>query len=231
MQVKPKKIFKSKKNEEEIIVPLIDDGLYTYFTNSDSNNAVTLKMWGAKELLVSGSRAISASVKGNLSNAENVIVKSVPTAWAVTATNCDMRFGGSTEVRFNNNEMKPKNKSTYISFSIPLPGGQSYNVNWTVNSVEVSTEPNDKVTEWNMWNINGIKELLNTSTKSGAGFQNMMYCVPSSVPTGGSKNFTLAGRAWIGYRYAYIDATGQMNSATKYFETSGSTTMKLVNPA
>ena len=142
-----------------------------------------------------------------------------------------MRFGGSTEVRFSNSEMKPKSESQDISFSIPLPAGQSYTVSWTPSSIDTIMGNNDKTVEWQVWDVSGIDELLNTSSTSGAGFQDMFYCVPSSVPPGGSKNFTLAGRAYIGYHYLYIDSAGQMNNKTKYFEAAGSTTLRLVNPA
>lgn len=220
-----------QSTEGEPIMPAIDDGLYTYFVQTDNNAAVTVKMWGARELLVSGSRVASASVKGNLNNAKRVILQEEPSAWAVAATNCNMRFGGSTEVRFSNSEMKTKSESQDISFSIPLPAGQSYTVSWTPSSIDTIMGNNDKTVEWQVWDVSGIDELLNTSSTSGAGFQDMFYCVPSSVPPGGSKNFTLAGRAYIGYHYLYIDSAGQMNNKTKYFEAAGSTTLRLVNPA
>ena len=217
-------------NLDDTIMPRIDDGLYTYFTVSNTTSTVILKMWGAKELLVSGNRVIGASVRGNVSNAKTEILKIEPTAESVVATNCNLTYSGSSEVRFSNNEMKPKTKSSNINFSIPLPAGQSYTVNWTVSSINASTGTDDKTTVWKVYDVAGIDELLKVSGTSGAGFQNNLYCAPSSIPSGGSRQITLTGTAKVGYHYIYIDETGKTNNTTKYFSISNNTKLTVVNP-
>ena len=217
------------KADNEKFTKGIDD-LVTYFDNKHMSGAVSFKMWGASGLLVSGSREIGASVKGDVSKAETDILQENHTAWAVSPTRCHVHFSGSPEVRYSNSEMRPKNDSTTHSFSIPLPGGFSYNVNWTVDNIMVDTGENDKFTDWTVVDVGGIEELLRNDSNSVAGFSNYMRCAPSSIPSGSSKSVAVYGYGEVGYHYAYTDQTGYLNNTTKYYTVQGSTYLTVRNP-
>lgn len=108
-------------------------------------------------------------------------------------------------------------------------------------SVNINAEEQDLSYEAEIMPVNskgrntstGLRIKIIPSTEKfvhGAGFQNNLYCAPSSIPSGGSRQITLTGTAKVGYHYIYIDETGKTNNTTKYFSISNNTKLTVVNP-
>lgn len=195
------------QNEESGIMPYtLDTSPKLLFQSGPST--CTMKMYAPQNIYSSGTGPVSAIMRGSIYQAERDILKFENSAWAVSATNCDVSFYTVTGLRFIRGQQHPTNSETNIPITISLPLSQSYTFNWNVARINASTTSDELACHWNTYDVNGIDGI---ETANGPAFS-------IDINQSGNKygNLKITGSAKIGYHYLYIDSTGRENNTTWY---------------
>ena len=190
----------------EVVPYVLDTSPKLLFQSGPSTCA--MRMYVPQNIYSSGSGPVSAIMRGSTYQAEKDILKFEDSAWAVSATNCDVSFFTVEGLRYIRGQQHPASSETNVSVSIPLPLSQSYTFNWNVERVNASTTSNELACHWNTYDRLGID---NIESADGPAFT-------IDINQSGNKygNLKITGSAKIGYHYLYIDGTGRENNTTWY---------------
>lgn len=214
--------------------PRAIDRTSIYIGNENNHNgAVQLKAWAYAEFTPSGHNDIAASLKGNETAAENIIVNNVDTTATYTAARtCEILYACSSNARYSTSEYFPEEERTSIPISIPIPRtGQSYTVDIVLS--ELTVNATQRQTVWQMEKSalnypNGITELFDSGS-DGVGAFNMLY-YDDPISAGDTDRVTVQVNGVIGYDYMFVDPeVGGFNNSTWYAYASASNTVTCNN--
>lgn len=192
--------------------------------------ALQYDVWTYPEMRPRDTNKIAASVKGDVTAAEDYILDLQPTAYSITPRYCDFFFACDSAGAMSTAEYLPKEHSTKfdIPFSLPLVGGQSLpiNLSFTFSSVDVTDRL--RQTTWEVYNLNGIDGLA-PGNPNGVGFYNLYY-FDGDILSGEEAQIYMQAHGSIGYSYVYVDAeAGGLNNSTWYAMQSSSARIHVYN--
>lgn len=209
-----------QENEQESLLYSLDTSLTQLFVSGPSTCSMT--MYAPRNLASSGSGPVSATMKGNVTQAEkNITTEIGKEAWATVASNCDVSFYTVSGLRFMQGEQHPTSAEKNVEINIPIPGTDlTYPFKWNVWRINASTTADALASRWNTYNVQGI----DVESERGPGFYT--YINQSGNKYG---KLQVKGSSKIGYHYLYIDGTGRENNATWYSRTEGSGYINVVS--